>query len=106
MKRFAIACVAVVGLMVAGSSAANAGGYRVSVGHGGTSVGHGYAGGHSGFYGGNRGLYGGHGYTPHVPTHSRPRHTTFPSPGVHGAGHRNYLHGGFSGAQHGGYLGH
>ncbi|MGD9856266.1 MAG: hypothetical protein AB7U20_15080 [Planctomycetaceae bacterium] len=60
MKRFAITCAAVMGLMLAGSTAANAGGVHVQIGGYGGFGRSGYYGGH-GIYSGQR-IYGGYGY--------------------------------------------
>ncbi len=71
MRNFAIACVAVMGLMVASSAVSEAG--------------HGYYGGHG--YGGH-GVYGGYGYTPHV-YHNTSHWDYHPGQFVR---HRNHYH--------------
>ncbi len=90
MKRLAIACVAVLGMMVVGSTAAEAGGISIRFG---SNAGYGYNNG----YGYNRGYsqnyyggYGGYGYnrSPRV-YHDTSHYDYHPGQVVR---HRNHLH--------------
>lgn len=82
MKRFALTTLGVLGLMVLGSTAADAGGIKVTIGG---FSGHGGHGGHAahgahGFQGGHDAIYGG------VPSRN------WRTAGIHGGGHFDAYH--------------
>ena len=76
MKRFALTTAAVLGLMIAGTTAANAGGIQVQIGGFGGPVGHGVHSGHGG-----HGYHGGHGHS-----------NGWRSGGIHGGRHIDVYH--------------